>query len=296
VRSGAYVQPEPSSGLSPGAEGCSRVIPFRDGWSKALAFIDFLYGAPVWQMGIVVSILVVGGTVAVLFVVDRLWSKELRRTHNDIAGFLIAVVGIIFAILVSSLAITVMNRQDRAEALVVQEAEIVSALERESHALLPSYRQALQADIKTYLDAVVDQEWNEMSLAHWPTAGNAAVMSLWSTVTGMPVDNLQQMLTVQDLRGHLDKLTELRRERGQLATTGVDRVVWAVVLLGAAATIIFAILFGVPHFGAHILMTGLLSFTIALAMIMIVAIDWPFFGGDTISPAPIAELRALMAG
>lgn len=260
-----------------------------------MEFIDFLYGAPVWQMGVIVSAIVVGGTVAALFLVDHFWSKELRRAHNDIAGFLIAVVGIIFAVLISSLAITVMNRQDRAQALVIQEAETVSALDREARALDPSPGSPLTAAVKDYLDAVIDHEWDEMRMAQWPKAGNEAMAHLRLTVDGLQIDNLRQMVAVQALKAHLDKLSELRRGRGEIATTGVDRVVWVVVLLGAAATIAFAILFGVTHFAAHILMTCLFAFTMALAMIMIIAIDWPFFGGDSIGSEPLAEIRDMIA-
>ena len=63
------------------------------------------------------------------------------------------------------------------------------------------------------------------------------------------------------------------------------------MLLGSASTIFFAVLFGVENFLAHVLMTCILSFIIALAMIMIIAIDWPYFGEDSISPNALVALR-----
>ena len=69
-------------------------------------------------------------------------------------------------------------------------------------------------------------------------------------------------------------------------------MVWSVVLLGSVSTILFAIIFGVRNFIAHLLMTGLLAFTIALALTMLVATDWPYYGGDVVSPGRLVELRA----
>ena len=257
-----------------------------------MAFIDFLYGTSVLKLGVIVSAIVVGGTLATLLLVNRIWNKELRRDHNDIAGFLIAVVGVVFAILVSSLAIIVLTRQDRAQTLVVQEAQALESIERETDLLAGDRRETVRAHVRAYLDAVIDGDWPQMREAHWPTAARASADALWGDVVTLPVQNFSEMLTAQNLRQQLDKLAEVRRERSEIATTGVDRVVWAVVLLGSVSTILFAVLFGVRNFVAHMLMTGLLSFTIALAIIMIIAIDWPYFGGDSVEPGRLIELRA----
>ena len=254
-------------------------------------FIDFLYGAAVWKMGAVISLIIVGSTILTLVVVNRFWDRELRRAHNDIAGFLIAVVGVVFAILVSSLAITVLTRQDHAEALVMQEAETLGAIYRDAGLLEPANRNALRSDLRAYLDAVIDREWPEMSRAEWPAAGDAGVSAMWADVARLPADTYATALRVTRLQSRIDTLTDIRRNRGELATTGVDRVVWGVVLFGSAATILFAVLFGVPNFLAHLLMTSLLAFTIALAIIMVVAIDWPYFGDDVINPDRLATLR-----
>lgn len=64
------------------------------------------------------------------------------------------------------------------------------------------------------------------------------------------------------------------------------------MLLGSISMIAFAVLFGVENFAAHLLMNCLLSFSIALAMTMIVAIDWPYYGYDSISDDFFLELRS----
>ena len=209
-----------------------------------MAFVDFLYGTTVWKLGVVVTAIVVGGAIVTLVVVNRVWSQELRRDHNDIAGFLIAVVGVVFAILVSSLAVTVLMRQDRAQTLVVQEAQALESIVRETDLLAPDQRKIVRAHVKVYLDAAIDGDWPEMRRAQWPTAARDSANILWNDIVALPVTDFSQMLTAQNLRQQLDKLTEIRRDRSEIATTGVDRVVWAVVLLGSASTILFAILPG----------------------------------------------------
>ena len=255
------------------------------------SFIDFLYGATLLELGVVVCAIVVGGTVVALFIVNALWKAELRQSHNDIARFLSAVVGIIFAVLISSLTITVMGRQQQASGSALQEAQVLAAMHREALELPASEQATFRRDLAVYLDDVIDREWPQMRRAQWPDAADAALGAMYQDVARLPVLDLGQMLVSQDLRKQMEKLSELRRFRGDLATTGVDRVIWYVMLLGSASTIFFAVLFGVQNFLAHVLMTCILSFIIALAMIMIIAIDWPYFGQDSNSPGALMALR-----
>ncbi|MDP4022528.1 DUF4239 domain-containing protein [Methylobacterium sp. NEAU 140] len=257
-----------------------------------MGFVDFLYAAPVWQMGCIVSAIAIGGTTFSMFLIDRLWPKERRRLHNDIAGFLIAVVGIVYAILISSLAITVLARKDRAENLVYEEADRLAALEREVVVLPQDVRPAIRAEIGAYLDAVIDREWPQMHRAERPDAGEGALAALWRAVAALPMTNLAEMTGAQELRRHIDRLYEMRRGRSDLATSGVDPVVWTVVLLGSVATVVFAVMFGVENFVAHLFMSCLLAFSIALAMTMIVALDWPYYGPDSVPSQPLIDLRA----
>jgi hypothetical protein len=254
-------------------------------------FIDFLYGAPVWELGLTVCAIVVGGTLIALFTINALWKKELRRSHNEIAGFLIAVVGIIFAVMISALTLSVMTRQDQANSLAMQEAQVLQAMTRDIPEMSPDDAQRLQRDLRGYLSTVIDGEWPQMRAAQWPDAAETTLGKISDDVIHLPLRDAEQTIVSQDLRRHLDRLYELRLSRGNLSTTGVDRTVWYVVLLGAISTIFFAVLFGVENFFAHVLMTCLLAFTTALAITMIIAIDWPYFGEDSISPDALIVLR-----
>ena len=260
-----------------------------------MSFVDFLYSAPIWQMGCAIGAIAVGSTIMAMVFVDRTWKKEHRQLHNDIAGFLIAVVGIVYAILISSLAITVLARKDRAENLVFEEAERVAALVREVGTLPEARRPEIHQRISDYLDAVIDKEWPQMHRAERPTAAEKSLRELWRDVTALPVQNLSEMIIVKDFREHIDDLYDVRRARSDLAVTGVDSVVWTVVLLGSISIAVFAVMFGVENFVAHLFMSCLLSFSIALAMIMIVAIDWPFYGQDSIGPGPLKVVRSDLA-
>jgi hypothetical protein len=41
------------------------------------------------------------------------------------------------------------------------------------------------------------------------------------------------------------------------------------------------------NFGMHLAMTGIVAATLALVIVMIIALDWPFRGEISVSPPPL---------
>src|SRR5262245_892939 len=58
-------------------------------------FVDLVYSLPTLLVGVIIVALSVGGSIAGLVVFHRYVSIEVRRAHNDVAGFIISVVGVI---------------------------------------------------------------------------------------------------------------------------------------------------------------------------------------------------------
>ena len=64
--------------------------------------------------------------VAGLELVQRLVPAEKRQEHNDVAGFLYAVVGVVYAVLLALLVIAVWEQYQRALETVESEADTVA--------------------------------------------------------------------------------------------------------------------------------------------------------------------------
>src|SRR5918994_1097280 len=112
---------------------------------------------------VVLGVLVVGGAclaaVAGLESVQRLVPYEKRQEHNDVAGFLYAVVGVIFAVLLALLVIAVWEHYQKANETVESEANGVADIAWLAHQLPEPERHVLQEDARSCAQEVVDTEW-----------------------------------------------------------------------------------------------------------------------------------------
>ena len=100
------------------------------------------------------SLLLVGATVllsiAGTVLVRRLISVEVLERHNEVAGFIYAVIGVVYAVLLGFAAITVWERYDRAQASVEQEANDLADLYRDAETFPANVRTQLKDQIRDY--------------------------------------------------------------------------------------------------------------------------------------------------
>jgi Protein of unknown function (DUF4239) len=241
---------------------------------------------------VVVGVLVIVGVclaaVAGLESVQRLVPYEKREQHNDVAGFLYAVVGVIFAVLLALLVIAVWEQYQRARETVETEANAVAEIAWLAHRLPEPEHHELQEDARSYAQEVVDEEWPRME------QGLGGVQSLpegWDLVDDMratlqevePRTEAEQELYAEGL-DQIERLNDARRMRIVASKEGLPSVLWAVLVFGGVVTVGFTYLFGMRNSWAHRLMVMSLTAVIALVLFTIWAMEDPFSGGARLEP------------
>jgi hypothetical protein len=242
---------------------------------------------------VVFGVLVVGGVclaaVAGLESVQRLVPYEKREQHNDVAGFLYAVVGVIFAVLLALLVIAVWEQYQRANETVESEANAVAEIAWLAHRLPEPEHHVLQEDARSYAQEVVDQEWPLMEQG---LGGAQSLPEGWDLIDDMratlqefePSTAAEQALYAEGL-DQIERLNDARRMRIVAAKEGLPGVLWAVLVFGGVVTVGFTYLFGMRNSWAHRLMVMSLTAVIALVLFTIWAMEDPFSGGARLEPS-----------
>jgi hypothetical protein len=237
---------------------------------------------------------VVGGTcllaLAGLELVQRLVPAESRQRHNDVAGFIYAALGVIYAVLIALVVIAVWEEYDAASVTVEQEANALAEIFWLAHRLPEPEGTHLQELARSYAEEVVDKEWPLME------QGQAPLMTQTQrTPTGWTlIDEIRASL--QEFQPHtkadaqlyaegldqVQRLADARRMRLVAAEEGVPAVLWSVLIFGGVAAVGFTYLFGLENTWAHRLMVLTLAAVIGLVLFTIGAMEHPFSGGARI--------------
>ncbi len=222
--------------------------------------------------------------------VQRLVPATSRQPHNDVAGFIYAALGVIYAVLIALVVIAVWEEFQAASETVEQEANALAEIFWLAHRLPDPEGSHIQELARSYAEEVVDKEWPLMAQGEPPL-----MVQEQGTPTGwILIDDIRANLQEVEPRTPADeqlyaegldqiqRLADARRMRLVAAEEGIPGVLWAVLIFGGVAAIGFTYLFGMENTWAHKLMVLTLAGVIGLVLFTIGAMEHPFSGGARI--------------
>jgi hypothetical protein len=228
--------------------------------------------------------LFVAGAVGGLVMVQRLVPIERRLAHNDVAGFIYAVLGVAYAVLLGLMVVAVWQDWQDARDSATQEANELSAVFWLAHGLPESEGRHLQELARDYARVEVRQEWPLMQ--HGKTSPKAYELldEMRASVESLDPADAAQTVLYDNLLQRLHELGDARRARLLQAQEGLPAILWAVLLVGGVITVGFTYLFGLRSTTVHVLMVAALALVIGLVLFTVAALDYPFRGDVRIGP------------
>ena len=85
-------------------------------------------------------------------------------------------------------------------------------------------------------------------------------------------------------------------QRVAVADEGQQSILWVAIVLGGVVTVGFALIFGVSNEWLHYLMVGGFAAVLALQILVILVLSFPFSGDIRVTPAPIERVVADFGG
>lgn len=244
--------------------------------------VSWLESLPTWGAGLVV----VGGFVAmslvVGFIVARTTSEEIRRAHNELAGFILAVIGVIYAVLLAFIAIGVWERFQVAEARTYDEAGALSTIYRDSEAFPEGER--LRQELRHYTESVITVEWPQMRSGADFRLASPLLEGVAGTIRSLPVASPRVQNIHAQMLAAVDTALADRDARLTVDSRGINGIIWVVLLIGALVTIGFTYLFGFQRTIMQGAMVGSLSLLIGLVIFLVIALDFPYRGSIDVQP------------
>jgi hypothetical protein len=224
----------------------------------------------------------VAGVVALsclgLALVRRFLPPQRLRPSNGPVGFLFTTTGGIYAVVLAFLVIVVWQSFTEAGRVVLTEIDALTDIAQNARVFTRPQEERIRGEILAYNRDMVDEEWPAMQHGSSSPRAESEAADIASEISNLTPRNGREIA----VRGRLLQLTQAflnaRRDRLVRNRTGIAPILWVTMFAGAAITIVFAYLFGVQHAGLHYVLVSLLAATIALMLVLIIEVDFPFRG------------------
>lgn len=284
----------------------------------------FFAALSAWKAAILLVILPTAAAMAGSVLVRQIFGLERLAINNEVAGFKFAVVGIVYGLLLTLATISAWDKFSEAHVAVIEEGAAANAIYQLANG--PEEDQlAVRAALGKYLTLAVDKDWPAMETEQDSEEVSGALRELYANVIRLiqrasvaraqiiapaqtkaagraqkgavvpaPSEAMAQALAIELIK-QLDNITKSRRTRTHLSGGIVPIMMWYVLIIGAALTVVFTFFFGLANTVAQVLMTGILAAMIFMSLLMTLSFDHPFTGPVHIGPEPLKDLLKTLA-
>jgi hypothetical protein len=256
--------------------------------------VNWVYDLPTWQFALILAAIMLclacGGHVLMRRVVTR----DLLARHNDVAGFVASLVGVIYAVMLSFVVIVVWQEYDASTQVAQKEASAVADIYHLSYGLPARDADALRHQLARYINDMIDKEWPAMQEGSVSLATERDGHAVLRTIMTFKPDGAAQDQIRSAALGDVQTLFDARRERRSENETSLPRILWFTLIFGAIVTVGFTYFFGMESARLQITMTAGLTLVVAMMFVLIIELDFPFRGDTRVRSDMWTDIRTEM--
>jgi hypothetical protein len=241
---------------------------------------------PLWGLMVLVLVGFPATAVAMQAVIRRRFPALRSRRHNSVAGFLVAVIGVIYAVTVGFIISNQWNNYTQARERTFQEAFTLASIAEGSEVLGP----AKQAEITRLVI-----QYDQIVINWWPQSGrepatadpneDRTLAELLNAVSNTePTTEGQRAFVQRATEDLMDVNAQNDQRLHQASRAHLEQPLWVVIGVSSVVTVAFCLLFGLQNEWLHYIMVAGVSLAIASNLLLVILLDHPLSGVMPVSP------------
>ena len=230
--------------------------------------------------------LAVGG----LILVQRTVSIATRRQHNDVAGFIYAVLGVVYAVLLGLMVVAVWEEWNEAAHTADDEASSLAEVFWLANRMPESRGHHIQELARSYARVVVEEEWPLMEEEKSSPKAWDLLDDLRTNLQNLDPTTPEEQVVYEQGFERMRDLADARGDRLLQSKQGLPAILWVVLISGGIVVVSFTYLFGLDSTTIHLLMVASLALVISLVLFTVAALNFPFKGDITIHPEAMEQV------
>ena len=123
---------------------------------------SLLFHVPTFLLGFLIIFFYVASTIIGLIIIRKIYPYDRCKNHNDIAGFIFATLGVIYAVILAFTVVVTWQEFDKADDITGREANCIASLNQDTMAFPAEFRARIKGELRDYVNAIINDEWQTM--------------------------------------------------------------------------------------------------------------------------------------
>ncbi|WP_165071198.1 bestrophin-like domain [Paludisphaera rhizosphaerae] len=227
---------------------------------------------------------------------SRRWlpHDELVR-FQDVASYLFAVVGTLYAVILGLVVVDSMSKFSEARLASEAESNALSEIILFTTQFPGDGSRRVRDLAGDYAKSVIETEWPTMAQHGHATETHKIAIELLQTVFAYePKSSREEQLFATQVQAAADFWNFRRTRLVHASQSGLPTLEWMVLISGGVITVVFAYFFKVEHLRLQLAMTSMLAAVIALNLYLILMFASPFSGDLQVVPEGFHLTRVIL--
>ncbi len=221
--------------------------------------------------------------------IQTYWPYTKRQEHGDVAGFILAGVAALYAVVLGFVVIVGWENLNSARATTYEEADQLANIYWMAGSLPSPRGPAIQGLTVKYADTVIDKEWPLMGKGETNREAQVLLDQIRDDVFGFTPRPGQQKALYEQALVSVNSLSAARRDRLESMGELIPEPLWEVLIVGGLLVTGFCMLFGVENKAAHIGMVAGYAALITISLFLIKDMQYPFGGNPHVGPGALEQ-------
>jgi hypothetical protein len=245
---------------------------------------SLLDSVPLTLIMVVTVGLTLGLVVLAVWLTRRVVPATADGFHAEISAPMLGVVAAVFGLLLAFVIIIGYQNFLDADANVDREADALASIVRDSAAFPEPGGSNVRAAVGAYARSVVAEEWPEMHDGQDSDVTRGGLDNIFAAFRTVEPTTPTQIAFYDDSVRQLNGALEARRDRIHTAKGGLPLDIAILVLFSSFVVIAYSVLVGSPSFGFHLLGPVAIASVIAVSLVVLADLTYPFSGDFAITP------------
>ena len=209
--------------------------------------------------------------------------------HAEISAPMLGVVAAVFGLLLAFVIIIAYQNFLDADANVSREADALSAVVRDSGAFPGTAGDNVRAAVGSYVRVVAGDEWPHMKQGNESVLASGGLDVVLATIQTVKPRSPAEASFYEDSVTQVNDAVTARRDRLRSVAGGIPGPIAALILFSAVVIIGYAVLVGSPNLWFHVLGPAAITMVIAVSLVVLVDLSYPFSGSVAIASDPFTS-------
>jgi hypothetical protein len=210
-------------------------------------------------------------------------SLDVRRQHHEIGNPIYLQFGVVFAVLLAFVFNEVWGEYNNAAQAINGECGALHGAAMLAHNLPDGHGRGVEQAILNYSKVVINVEWAALQRRTASPEAVSAFQAMVEAASRLSVGQSNDLAIQSQILSLLGQAHGFRETRIFQADQGVPIIIWLVLSFYGLVLVMFVLFAGVESRTAHFFFTAAFATSVALILILVRMLDYPFEGALTLS-------------